>query len=391
MITWINFLHLYQPPTQAKETIDRIAEESYALVPRLMGRYPKLRLTVNVSGSLLEILEIHGYRTLLDEYRELAASGRIELVASAMYHPILPLLPEAEIRRQIGLQTEISQRIFGAAYHPKGLYLPEMAYSKKVADVAEALGFEWIILDEMHFPGFPASAPDNTTRYVIADSGLRVLFRSRAISKTFPPEYISGHRHELDGQMIITAHDGELYGHWHTDDRGYYERAFTDPETVMLTVSEYLETLEREESVVPREASWESSEEELAQHEPYILWNARENAIHQMLWKLCSFVIETVDAHQSDANFASARRHVDRSLASCAWWWATGARLSAFGPASWNPTEIEKGAREMLLAIRSLETLPLETRLRAEAMQREVSQLVWERHWTTYAFPSPPQ
>jgi predicted glycosyl hydrolase (DUF1957 family) len=378
MITWINFLHLYQPPTQAKETIDRIVEESYALLPRLMRQYPHLRLTINISGSLVELLEIHGYRSLLDEYRELAVAGRIELVGSAMYHPILPLLPEAEIRRQIELQTEISQRVFGAAYHPRGLFLPEMAYSKKVADIAQALGFEWIILDELHFP---VGTLENTTRYVIADNGLHVLFRSRTISKTFPPEYICEHRRELDGQTIITAHDGELYGHWHRDDHGYYERVFTDHEITMRTVSEYLDGLTQEVSIVPREASWESSEEELTQHEPYVLWNARDNAIHQELWKLAHFVMETMNTYQDDANFTSARRHADRSLASCAWWWATGAKLGAFGPICWNPTEIEKGSREMLLALRSLEILPLETRLRAEAMQRNVSQLVWETHW----------
>jgi len=378
MITWINFLHLYQPPTQSKRVIDQTVSESYALIPRLLRQYPRLRATVNFSGSLLELLETYGYRSLLDEYRELAALGRIELVGSAMYHPILPLLSEAEIRRQIALQTEISRRIFGASYHPKGFYFPEMAYDRKTADIVRALGFEWIILDEAHFP---SGKPDTAVRYTIADNGLSVLFRDRTLSKTFPPEHIFEHRRELEGRTLIVAHDGELYGHWHKDDRGYYERAFTDPGVTMLTVSEYLDTLTREEMVAPREASWESSEEELSLGEPFILWNARGNAIHQALWAFVRFVVDMVTAHPDDANFVSARRHADRGVASCAWWWATGAKLSAFSPVCWNPTEIEKGAQELLSAVRSFGTLPLKTRLKAESMYADLSRLIWEAHW----------
>jgi predicted glycosyl hydrolase (DUF1957 family) len=378
MITWVNFLHLYQPPTQTKDVVDRIVSETYALLPRLMRQYPDTHLTVNFSGSLLELLETYGYRSLLEEYRELADAGRIELVGSAMYHPILALLPEEEIRRQIGLQTDISRRIFGAAYHPKGFFIPEMAYSRRVADIVRELGFDWIILDEIHFP---SGKPDAAVRYGITGSDLTVLFRNRSLSKTFPPEYILEHRRELEDETIIIAHDGELYGHWHTDDRGYYGRIFTDPEIKMLFASEYLESLGDVESVEPREASWESVEAELVANEPFILWSAHGNDIHRELWQFAYRVLDIVGSRSGDKHFASARLHADRGMASCAWWWATGAKLGVFGPVSWNPTEIEKGARELLLAVRSLETLPLETRLGTEDAYADLSRSIWRAHW----------
>ncbi len=387
MITWINFLHLYQPPTQTRGSVDRIVRESYALIPELLKRYSKLRLTLNISGSLLELLEDYGYQSLLVEYRELAVAGRIEFVGSAMYHPILALLPEAEVRRQMALHTEISQRIFGSVYQPKGFFIPEMAYGRAVADTVRSLGFQWIILDDVHFP---SGKPDPSIHYQIGDSGLTALFRNRALSKTFPPEYVYEHRRDLDGQIVITAHDGELYGHWHSDDRGYYERAFAHPDIAFLTVSEYLGMLGKTESIEPRHASWESSEEEIAQHEPYALWDARGNAIHRELWQFVRYVLDAVNARAEDDNFVSARRHADRGLASCAWWWATGAKLGAFGPVSWNPTEIEKGARELLLSLRSIEVMPLETRLAAEAMYARLSRRIWETHWKTGASVSSP-
>jgi predicted glycosyl hydrolase (DUF1957 family) len=384
MITWINFLHLYQPPTQTKEIVDQIVRESYALIPRLIRQYPHLRLTMNFSGSLLELLDKYGHQSLLEEYRELVAAGRIELVGSAMYHPILALFPEEEMRRQIVLHTEISQKIFGDFYCPKGFYIPEMAYSKKVADIVYSLGFEWIILDEIHLP---EHKPDNSIRYLIANNGLRVLFRDRSFSKTFPPESIVKHHREIDGQTLITAHDGELYGHWHKNDWGYYEKALVDEGIIMLSASEYLDNLQKEKIVSPREANWESLEEELTARNPFMLWNAKDNKIHQSLWKFALFTIEIVKSHQKDKSYASARAHADRGMASCAWWWASGAKIIATAPVCWNPTEIEKGAQELILAIRSIEILPLKTRLEAEKMYARLSRLIWETHWRINALP----
>lgn len=378
MITWINFLHLYQPPTQTKEILDQIVKESYILIPRLMKQYPHLRLTMNFSGSLLELMEIHGYQSILNEYRGLVESGRIELVGSAMYHPILTFFSEEEIRRQITLHTEISQRIFGNSYKPKGFYIPEMTYSKKVADIIYSMGFKWTILDEIHIS---ECKPDNSVRYVIAHNGLHVLFRSRSFSKSFPPEFIIKHRNEIDDQTIIIAHDGELYGHWHKDDHGYYKKAFTDPAIFMSTVSEYMNSLKQEKIFTPREASWESLEEELDEQNPFILWNNSDNMIHEALWKFALFTLETVSTHATDKNYTSARAHADRGMASCAWWWSTKANLIETAPICWSPTDIEKGAREFIFAIRSLTTLPLETRLDAERAYAKISQLIWETHW----------
>ena len=378
MITWINFLHLYQPPTQSKEIVDQIVKESYARIPQLMRQYPRLRLTMNFSGSLLELMETHGYHSILDEYREFVEAGRIELVGSAMYHPILTFFSEEEIRRQITLHTEISQRIFGNSYKPKGFYIPEMAYSKKVADIIYSLGFEWTILDEIHIS---KHKPDNSVRHVIAHNGLRVLFRNRSFSKSFPPESIIEHRDEIDGQTLIIAHDGELYGHWHKDDHGYYKKAFTDPTIFMQTVSEYMDSLDQEKITTLREASWESLEEELDEQNPFKLWNASDNVIHESLWKFVLFTLETVTAHATDKNYASARTHADRGMASCAWWWSTRAKLIETAPISWSPTDIEKGARELIFAIRSIVALPLKTRLDAEKAYAQLSQLIWETHW----------
>src|SRR3989344_9509920 len=100
MIYWVNFLHIYQPPGQDPRVLKRVVEESYLTIINLFHAYPLIKITLNVSGSLLEALDGEKeYDGLLLELKNLVQGGRVELVGSAMYHPILSLLPKDEIVR----------------------------------------------------------------------------------------------------------------------------------------------------------------------------------------------------------------------------------------------------------------------------------------------------
>ena len=221
---WVNFLHIYQPPTQSKEVVDKIVKESYALIPELMKKHPNMRLTLNIGGSLLELLDRYGHKDIIESYRKLAKEGRIELTGSALYHPLMPLVSPEMMRRLIKRNDALQKSYFGDAYAPKGFYFPEMAYSREAGEIVKELGFEWTVLDEIS-----ATAPiELDINHKILDSGLTVVFRNREFSRSFPPEFIMSNMNRAP-DPLVTAHDGELYGHWHTDDKGYYEKAFSSP------------------------------------------------------------------------------------------------------------------------------------------------------------------
>ncbi len=374
---WVNFLHLYQPPTQTKEVVDKIVHECYALIPELLKKHPKMRLTINFSGSLLELLDKHGHKDLIETYRKFVKEGRVELVGSAMYHPLMPLVSPEMMKRQIKRNNAVLKGYFGDAYVPRGFYFPEMAYSRAAGEVVKELGFEWTILDEIH-SSVPVE-PDIT--YKILDSGLIAVFRNREFSRSFPPEFIMTNLNRAP-DPLVTAHDGELYGHWHTDDKGFYEKAFTAGNIRMLTVSEYIQERKDGKAIKLRKASWESTEDELAVRNPFALWNAPNNEVHQKLWQFAAMAEKIVMAHPKDEHFERAETILDKGFASCAWWWASGRKLGPFSPVSWNPTEIEKGAVTLLNSVRSLKTIPLADRLKVEKAFSIFRELVWTIHWT---------
>lgn len=378
MIKWINFLHLYQPPSQTKDVIDLVTKESYSLIVSLLKQYPEVKLTMNISGSLLELWERFGYSEIIQSFKALAENGRIEFVSSAMYHPILPLISEAEIRRQIKLHDEISRKFFGNAYKPRGFYLPEMAYSESVLKVIEELGFEWLMLDEIH----AAEPVDPHIKYV-SEKGTAFVFRNHEFSYSFPPEFILKNIGRVT-DYIITAHDGELYGHWHKNDAGYYEKIFTSREIKTIKVSDYLALLKEVKKIKPRSASWESTEAELAAEVPFSLWKNPTNEIHRKLWEFAKEVETVLIKNLDDKNAETAKQYYSKGLASCAWWWASERKLGVFSPISWNPTEIQEGTEFLLEAVRILANAKKEDKLKIEKLFSDFKDAVWAKHWSVY-------
>ena len=110
MVYWAPILHFYQPPTQFPAVLKRICDESYRPLIALLGEFERARATVNINGSLTQMLLDCGHQDIVDGLRRLAEGGRIEFLGSAMYHPILPLIPESEIARQIQLNQATNRR-----------------------------------------------------------------------------------------------------------------------------------------------------------------------------------------------------------------------------------------------------------------------------------------
>ena len=387
MINWINFLHIYQPPLQEETIFHKVARESYFEIVKFFDLYDNLNLTMNISGSLLEQLVFYQYDKLLEDFKRAFLAGEMELTGSAMYHPILPLLPESEIERQILLDEKMKKQIFGSSYERRGFYLPEMAYSKKVAQVLEKMGFEWIILDEISCCG-AVDVCDTGKVYKIRDMNLKVVFRSRVISDAFVPEKIIALSAECkEGESnIVTATDGELYGHRHHDFYDKTRRAVEDGNVKAWKVSDFIKSFDGVslEEVEPVSSCWESREEDIKADIPFPYWSDPENEIQKELWSFADFVCTAVETSQQDANYKVARDFADRGLSSCHFWAASGKESFVWKDVIWNPDTIERGNLFFIKAIRSLCVADISLRMEAEKKFLKITESVWACHWNRF-------
>ncbi len=350
---WANFLHFYQPPTQKEFWVKKITNECYRVLIKGWLANPKAKVTLNVNAVLVEFWQKYGAQDVIDGLRTLAERGQLEFTASAKYHPFLPLIPENEIRRQIELNTETNKHFFGDVYNPKGFFPPEMGYNRKVADVVQSMGFDWLIIDELAFSGKMHDIKWDTV-YTLKNAGdFSIFFRERDTSfRILSAEvgvsvFSAGMLLKLLGdrvtssEYLLTAMDGETFGHHRPGLDMLLFEMYTAPEIESVTLSELRERVSKKSPVEPLASSWALMKKDLEQQTPFSRWRDETNVIHKMQWELTDLAIASVaKLKDTDAHFSHIRHELDRAIHSDQYWWASASPW-------WSIEMMESGAKEL--------------------------------------------
>ncbi len=390
---WLNFLHFYQPANTEFYHIQIALNKSYWRLLRLLEEHPRLRMTWNVTGCLLDRLtETDEGQAFIKRLGSLLQEGRIELTGSAAYHGFLPLLPDQEIILQIQENEKILKKYFGQNLKLPGFFIPEMAYNQRVAKIIKKLGYSWIILDEISYSGASRRRPHWGQFYLDARSGLQVIFRDRRLSSVYPPDklqeniqHLTTQQASLTNKIYLTATDAELYGLRHEDPSGELEKFVNLKSLSSTTISDFWRSSEQKnlEKINLFASSWETNRQEIEQGTPYCLWRDQKNKIQLDLWKLAKFALHLHDQFKTDPNFYWYRWHLVRGLASCTFWWASGRNFTKiFGPDAWSPDDIERGLEDLIRAVRSLSSPQSKSaKLQAEKYYLQIKKQIWSEHW----------
>jgi hypothetical protein len=353
---WTNFLHIYQPPTQTEEIVRKVTEESYRTLVHVLKKAPRGKITLNISAVLTEQLARYGLDDVIRGLRELAERGQIEFTGSAMYHPILPLIPKEEVIRQIKLNTDVNQHYFGEIYKPTGFFPPEMCYSYKVAQTVAELGFRWIMVDELSFKGKIGSVKYDRLYEIEGLEDFLVFFKERPFSAgitygAYPSAdpflaalKVGSKKHNY----LLTGTDGEVYGHHRPGQEKLLSGVFAREIPKTCTISELIKHFAQVDTVNPLPSSWSTWEDEMAQGIPYPQWQYPGHELHKLQWQLTDFVLHTVrEAPPNAPGFSEARRLLDEGLHSCQYWWASCRPW-------WSVEMVERGAQKLYQAVEVL-------------------------------------
>ncbi|MDD5251303.1 MAG: glycoside hydrolase family 57 protein [Patescibacteria group bacterium] len=128
--------------------LERVARKCYLPANRLMlellTRHPEFRLAYSFSGVALEQFERFA-PDVLDSFRDLVATGRVEILAETFHHSLSFLYSRDEFRRQVAMHTAKVERLFGVT--PQVFRNTELIYSNEVAAEAERLGFKAVLAE----------------------------------------------------------------------------------------------------------------------------------------------------------------------------------------------------------------------------------------------------
>jgi hypothetical protein len=353
---WSNFLHIYQPPTQTEEIVRKVTQESYRTLLRILKEAPRGKITLNISAVLTEQLVRYGFSDVVWGLRELAERGQVEFTGSAMYHPILPLIPQDEVIRQVKLNTEVNQQYFGKVYQPVGFFPPEMGYSYEVAQTVAKLGFRWIIVDELSFNGKMGFVKYDRLYKLGGLGDFLVFFKERPFSAgitygTYPSiePFLEALKNRLGGHnYLLTGTDGEVYGHHRPGQERLLSDVFARGIPRTCTISELVKQFVQVDTVNPLPSSWSTWEDEMAQAIPYPQWQYPGHELHQLQWQLTNFVLHTIKGVSAQSpGFYRARKLLDEGLHSCQYWWASCRPW-------WSVEMIDSGSQKLYQAVESL-------------------------------------
>lgn len=363
MVVYFSFLfHIYQPPVQIAPVIKQIANESYRPIIEALRSHPESKITLNINGTLTEQLNDYGYLDIIEGLTTLASRGQVEFTGSAKFHPLLPLIPAPEIRRQIELNNKTNKHFFGELYHPRGFFPPEMAINKEVLSVVGEMGFQWIIMSGIAntLPLFPINVISQ------APNGLNLIFRDDYISIDCAFDKINNvesfierlyYKHSPEDMYVIIAMDGETFGH-HVK---HAIKNFLIPlfaalphrnDVKICTVSEIVDRFDKGANQEPRDSSWSTMPYDISNDVPFPLWFDPGNEIHIEQYRFFMYALTLVHLtfkyrksmdDERKRIFDNARNLLDRGLHSCSQWWASKRPW-------YSPDMILRGLNEVLMA-----------------------------------------
>lgn len=379
---WANFLHFYQPIDQQPDILEAVIVQSYRPLLQGFRARPRVRLTININGSLLELFDRYGYQDLIDTLRFLGKEGRVEFTATPKYHAILPFLSREEAARQIKAHNETCAFFLGNAYRPQGFFPTEMAWSEELIPLIVEFGFRWVILDEIACHRGEGTV-DYAKLYRIHGTELLAFFRERRLSNLIMSAVVRSRESLLAAlgdesgrsRYFLTAMDGETFGHHRPGLEKLLFGLMDAPEFEFIQISDLPRHYHNIREVQPISSTWASSRQDIERGIQFLSWRDPENEIHRSQAVFTELALQAVSSMDAGGSrYAEVRKKMDAALGSDHFWWASAKPW-------WSIEMIEAGAHRLLEVARSIPSLPPEVFAKARDHYEDIVSTAfdWQR------------
>ena len=233
----INFLigiHNHQPVGNFERVFEAGFQKCYRPFLEIMEKHPSIRFSLHYTGPLLEWLEKKEPQ-FLDLIREMVGRGQVEMLGGGFFEPIFSMLKEEDIRNQIWMHREFSERRFG--YAPEGIWLAERVWDSSLPKILAQAGAKYTIVDDLHFR-YGGLLPEEIFGYYITekegqsiavfpiDKGLRYSIPFKPPEETI--EYLTYLASDNNGMAVTYADDGEKFGMWPGTNQWVYQERWLE-------------------------------------------------------------------------------------------------------------------------------------------------------------------
>lgn len=270
---WAIVLHFYQPPTQEDEITWNILTFCYLPLLRMLDSKSNFGITINITECLKDQLKKLEAKEFFDLIDKLVESGKVELLASAKYHPILPLVPKEALNRHI--YGDSKARCF---------FPPELAIN---SEVLNALNFSLVLIDESSL-SIKAPLVQYKNKHLLVNDR-KICDLLRAYQGNLKLDQIID---LLKPGLNITVNDAELFGHHYSERLEVLSKLLDSTEIRFLTVSRADERFGRDIPLANdiKPSTWQNCQE-------FNLWS--KNDLQKKYMKLLEKNLEDDQAFSS--------------------------------------------------------------------------------------------
>ena len=222
----------------------RVAQKCYLpaneLMLDLIGKNKgKFKVAYSISGSALEQFQRFAPE-VIDSFKALAATGRVEFLAETYYHSLASLASESEFRHQVFKHAAKIEEIFGVK--PVTFRNTELIYSNAIGEMVYDMGYKTMLTEgARHIMGW------QSPNYVYTGETqprLKLLLRNYTLSddiafrfaqnKITADQYVGWMKENAkDGDIVNLFMDYETFGEHQSAETGIFDFLRALPEAVL--------------------------------------------------------------------------------------------------------------------------------------------------------------
>jgi len=276
----------YDHNTSNERIIHKVSEKSYlptnAKLMELIAKHPEFKLSLSITGTLLDQLEAWAPDTL-KSFVDLVKTGRVEIVAETYEHSLAFFYSRSEFEAQVAMHRAKIEQLFGQT--PKVFRNTELAYNNDLANWAEGAGYKGILAEgwdpilQWRSPNFVYKTPGNPNlkllvkNYKLSDD---IAFRFGDSNWSEWPLTSDKFAHWLNESGESTNFnlfmDYETFGEHQWGESGIFEflghlpgEWLSNPNNTFMTVSEAMDAYDTVgELDMPHTVTWADTERDLS-------------------------------------------------------------------------------------------------------------------------------
>lgn len=303
----------YDDRTSNEKILHKVAEKSYIPTNRrllqMLEEHPEFRLSMSITGTVLEQLQRWSPEAL-QSFKDLVATGRVEIVAETYHHSLAFFYSRREFERQVDMHRLKVEELFG--YTPQVFRNTELAFNTDLAYWADKAGYKGILAEGwdkvldwrspnfVYRPAYTENIRLLMKNYRLSDD-IAFRFGDREWSGwPLTADKFSDWLNDTDDATNFNLFmDYETFGEHQWDESGIFDflehlpkEWLKTPGNQFMTVSEAIDAFDPVDYVdTPHTVTWADTERDLSAW----LGNSMQTSAIHALYELEHFILNTDD------------------------------------------------------------------------------------------------